>query len=121
MLFYFYKSSIFCLIVATVAAATLHQMWKEKANNNGGKVDFQKEHLAVRALHCFSLIENGRSLVSTKENVKGSLSCLHGIRVLSMFWIVLLHISEESFSRYTHNKVRTQEVGPNQQLGIVLK
>ena len=111
MLFFSTKRSFFCLLVATVAAATLHQAWKEKSNN-GDAVDFQKEHLAVRALHCFSLIENGRSLLSTKDNIKGSLSCLHGIRVLSMFWIVLLHISEESLNRYTYNRVRTQEVIP---------
>lgn len=39
---------------------------------------------------CFSAIENGRKVLSTKA-IPSDLSCLHGIRALSATWIILLH------------------------------
>jgi hypothetical protein len=43
-----------------------------------------------KALLSFSWIANGKKILSTKE-VKGSLGCLHGIRFISMSWVVLGH------------------------------
>ncbi|KAF6020538.1 hypothetical protein EB796_021152 [Bugula neritina] len=48
-------------------------------------------------LMCFSLYTNGYKLLSTKQP-PGSLKCLHGIRFLSMTWVILGHTLVFSFS-----------------------
>jgi hypothetical protein len=56
-------------------------------------------------LHCFSAKKNCRSLLSTEQDSKDSLPCLHGIRVLTVCWIVLMHVgSEFSIERMVYNK-----------------
>lgn len=53
-------------------------------------VDTKSDGLFLRALHCFSAINNGRKLLSTKTGA-GNLGCLNGIRVMSTFWVVMGH------------------------------
>ncbi len=43
-----------------------------------------------RLLLCFSAVSNGEKILSVK-NTPGSLTCLNGIRVLSMGWVILGH------------------------------
>ena len=45
---------------------------------------------SYKPLNCFSLIKNTSFILSTNVG-KGDLTYLHGIRVLSLFWIILLH------------------------------
>ena len=45
---------------------------------------------SYKLLNCFSLIKNTSFILSTNVG-KGDLTYLHGIRVLSLFWIILLH------------------------------
>ncbi|GBN69202.1 hypothetical protein AVEN_113690-1 [Araneus ventricosus] len=42
-------------------------------------------------LSCFCVLKNGRRLLSTDSN-KDQFECIHGIRFLNNFWIILLHI-----------------------------
>ena len=51
---------------------------------------FAVSGLAVRILLCFSLYTNGRKIIST-EQPPGAITCLHGIRFLSMTWVILGH------------------------------
>ena len=44
----------------------------------------------MKILLCFSALENGRKILSSKA-IASDLPCLHGIRVLSATWIMLLH------------------------------
>jgi hypothetical protein len=48
--------------------------------------------LCHEALHSFSMIRNIKSIMST-DVVKGDMTYLHGIRVLSLFWIILFHVN----------------------------
>ena len=41
-------------------------------------------------LNCFSLIRNINAIFDTKVS-SSDLNCLHGIRVLTMFWIIFIH------------------------------
>ncbi|KAF6032486.1 hypothetical protein EB796_009205 [Bugula neritina] len=51
----------------------------------------QRTHSALgEFLMCFSLYTNGYKLLSTKQP-PGSLKCLHGIRFLSLTWVILGH------------------------------
>ena len=45
---------------------------------------------SYKLLNCFSLIKNTSFILSTNVG-NGDLTYLHGIRVLSLFWIILLH------------------------------
>ena len=42
-------------------------------------------------LNSFSLIRNTNSILNTKVG-KSDLTYLHGIRVLSLFWVILAHV-----------------------------
>ncbi|KFM57567.1 Nose resistant to fluoxetine protein 6, partial [Stegodyphus mimosarum] len=48
------------------------------------------ESTLLQLLACFSLISNFKKLVNTKTSA-GSMSCLHGLRFLSITWIILGH------------------------------
>ncbi|XP_066275162.1 nose resistant to fluoxetine protein 6-like [Branchiostoma lanceolatum] len=43
-----------------------------------------------RVLRCFSVYTNVRKLLNTKQ-APGSIKCLHGIRFISMTWVILGH------------------------------
>ena len=45
-----------------------------------------------KVLNCFSIIRNTAFIFNTKVR-KTDLSYLHGIRVLSLFWIILFHFT----------------------------
>ena len=47
--------------------------------------------LIYQALNSFSMIRNIKSTMNTNVG-KRDLTYLHGIRVLSLFWMILLHI-----------------------------
>eukprot|EP00058_Branchiostoma_floridae_P006674 XP_002592162.1 hypothetical protein BRAFLDRAFT_88115 [Branchiostoma floridae] len=49
-----------------------------------------KEGMTGRILLCFSLYTNIGKLLSTKQ-APGSIKCLHGIRFISMTWVILGH------------------------------
>jgi hypothetical protein len=44
----------------------------------------------ARILVCFSIYSNGKKLLSTKKTA-GTIDCVNGIRLLSMFWVVVGH------------------------------
>ena len=48
-------------------------------------------------LLCFSLYTNGCKLLNTKQSAE-TLSCLNGIRVISMMWVILGHTIALSLS-----------------------
>ncbi|XP_067685689.1 O-acyltransferase like protein-like [Haliotis asinina] len=50
----------------------------------------QKPKLWQRILLCFSAVSNGEKILSVKRS-PASISCLNGIRVLSMSWVILGH------------------------------
>lgn len=76
------------------------------------------EYIATSApknsiLHCFSLIRNVRFLISTRTDIKDNLSCLHGLRVISTFFIVFLHVADHGVNRSIHNRHLTLNVSSN--------
>jgi len=68
--------------------ATLYESWREFCDR---PIDTRKEGLPIRFLHCFSVLNNGRKILSTKANSSDNLACLNGIRVLSTTWVVMGH------------------------------
>ncbi|XP_072013943.1 nose resistant to fluoxetine protein 6-like [Amphiura filiformis] len=49
-----------------------------------------KRNIVLRFLQCFSLTNNLPKLLDSKQNDR-SITCLNGIRVISMFWVILGH------------------------------
>ena len=91
-------SSVFCLLGITVATATIHHIYADSSQT-------------LQLLRCFSAKKNCQTLVSTEQDGKDSLSCLHGIRVLTIFWIVFMHVgSEFSIERMVYNKSNAVKV-----------
>ena len=82
----FYRT-ILSILGFLVVTATLHEGYR---SFTGQAVDVSKSGPAVKVLHCFSALNNGRKLLSTAAP-PGSFTCLHGIRVLSATWVVMGH------------------------------
>lgn len=76
------------LLGCIVLAATAHDVWLTYLNRS---VQPKKVTLSLQALRCFSMLTNGKKLLSTKSNAVDNLACLNGMRVLSTTWIVLYH------------------------------
>ncbi|XP_014779796.1 nose resistant to fluoxetine protein 6 [Octopus bimaculoides] len=98
--------SIVCisLFLFAIVTGTLYDLFMQDANsqrnnlptkasenkddNNKGNV--QSPGVLGRALLCFSIYTNGKKLLKT-EQAEGTLSCIHGIRFLSLTWVILGH------------------------------
>lgn len=52
----------------------------------------------VSCLLAFSPVANGSKILSTEQGTKNSLTCLHGLRVMSLGWVVLVHTYLQVFS-----------------------
>ncbi|XP_057379360.1 nose resistant to fluoxetine protein 6-like [Daphnia carinata] len=91
--------SVFCFLGIVVTVATVHHTW---TNND---CDDSRKPFAIQLLHCFSAKRNCKTLLSVQEDAKDSLACLHGIRVLTICWVVLMHVgSEFTIERISYNK-----------------
>ena len=94
--------------IAVIAMATLAHVVIERKRASDRKSDCQEdteESFAVKLVMALSSLSNFRALVSMEEK-KGSISAIHGIRVISMIWIILTHTYlvpiKESFSFARH-------------------
>lgn len=91
------------VLIFLVVCATIHEAWSERT---GKTTD---DDIRVRTLRCFSALSNGRALLSMSGG-DASLSCLHGIRVLTTFWVVISHLCQQTVHRMSFNKGRILEV-----------
>ena len=83
-----FRSALTLLLLLTLTG-TIVEMWCNTRCSMS-----MNRHTSIRVLNCFSLISNLRNLFSTRLANKDSsshLSCLHGIRFLTMTWVVLGH------------------------------
>lgn len=63
----------------------------------GGTHDAKKPHMILRLLLCFSAYTNARKIVDV-SHPDGTLTCVHGLRFLSMSWVILGHTYYFAFS-----------------------
>ena len=60
----------------------------------GVDFDGKKDGKIWSALHCFSILNNGRKILSMKVSTASSqdnFGCIHGIRFFSTCWVVMGH------------------------------
>ena len=109
---------VWCVFGATVAAATASQLilrtfreYRSKqrdvelSQSNPPEKTRNKKSLAEtlqKLLFCFSLYETVPKIFATEKQPPSVITCLNGIRVISMCWIILGHISLFAFL-YTDN------------------
>uniref|UniRef100_A0A0P5Y8E9 Nose resistant to fluoxetine protein n=1 Tax=Daphnia magna TaxID=35525 RepID=A0A0P5Y8E9_9CRUS len=92
--------SAFGLLAVTVFTATGYDVLFNQ--NEQKTVD---SSFAVQLLQCFSAKRNCKTILETTDNSKDNLSCLHGIRVLAICWIVLIHVGGGlTFTRLIYNR-----------------
>ncbi|XP_046851781.1 nose resistant to fluoxetine protein 6-like [Xenia sp. Carnegie-2017] len=60
--------------------------------NDTKKTQKSEDSLVYKVLNSFSISRNVKWIMNTSVR-KGDLTCLHGIRVLSLFWIILIHVN----------------------------
>lgn len=53
-------------------------------------IEYFKDPIDSTIIKSFSLISNGKKVFSY-SNREGQMLCLNGLRVISLFWIILLH------------------------------
>jgi len=66
------------LLAFLALAASCHEAFRLYTDR---PIDAKRDSLAVRYLHCFSVINNGKKLLSTKAP-PGNLACLNGLRTV---------------------------------------
>jgi hypothetical protein len=69
--------------------ATVHEAWRMY---RGSDFDAKQDGKLLRALHCFSVLHNGRKILSMKRTASSSddhFGCIPGIRFFSTCWVVL--------------------------------
>ncbi|XP_008212464.1 nose resistant to fluoxetine protein 6 isoform X1 [Nasonia vitripennis] len=67
----------------------------------------KEKGILLSCLLAFSPIANGSKIVSTEPATKSSLTCLHGLRVLSLGWVVMVHTYLQVFSIAENKILRT--------------
>ncbi|KMR04996.1 acyl- delta desaturase [Lasius niger] len=77
----------------------------QKENPIQGKND--GEGFWLRCLLAFSPTVNGGKIISTEPAAKDSLTCLHGLRVFSLGWVVMVHTYLQVFSIAENKTLRT--------------
>ncbi|XP_033118022.1 nose resistant to fluoxetine protein 6-like [Anneissia japonica] len=67
-----------------------HTINRPSSDKNVKNIKPEHEEFIVKFLLCFSLLINGSKILKAKQG-EGSLGALNGIRVLSLWWVILGH------------------------------
>ncbi len=95
-----------CFIGLLILISTLRESWMRTVlgpRQNTQKVLNDQNVLHTRVLHCFSAIRNAKYLIST-DTFADDIHCLHGIRVLTFFLTIMVHLKIEIFLQPQYNK-----------------
>ncbi|XP_070565021.1 nose resistant to fluoxetine protein 6-like [Ptychodera flava] len=89
-----------------------HDVREDEETLTFRRMDSQKFHYHPgtlgQCLLAFSVLENGRKMLDTRQTA-GTLAAIHGIRVLSMWWVILGH-SYTSFLGIADNVLIVQDI-----------
>ncbi|KAG9433383.1 nose resistant to fluoxetine protein 6 isoform X1 [Apis mellifera carnica] len=66
-----------------------------------------KKGFWITCLMAFNPIRNGGKIISTEPAARDSLTCLHGLRVFSLGWVVMVHTYLQVFSIAENKTLRT--------------
>nr|XP_033322023.1 nose resistant to fluoxetine protein 6-like [Megalopta genalis] len=77
---------------------------KDLADHGG--ID-ERRGLWIKCLAAFNPITNGSKIISTEPAARDSLTCLHGLRVFSLGWVVMVHTYLQVFAIAENKTLRT--------------
>uniref|UniRef100_A0A914XGG6 Nose resistant-to-fluoxetine protein N-terminal domain-containing protein n=1 Tax=Plectus sambesii TaxID=2011161 RepID=A0A914XGG6_9BILA len=80
-------------LVSTAVDYCIQQPALRKAKSQGKKMPPRSK--AFRALMCFSMYTNASEILDTKQK-PGSINCIHGIRFISMTWVIMGHVFDSA-------------------------
>ncbi|KAL1423817.1 hypothetical protein MTO96_003734 [Rhipicephalus appendiculatus] len=78
-----------------------------------------EKNILRQLLEAFSAYSNGRKILSTKTNDR-SLRCLHGIRFISMLWVMLGHVYFSRNNSIVSGAIRAKGLGKDVAFQVVL-
>ncbi|VDP14009.1 unnamed protein product [Onchocerca flexuosa] len=105
------------MLFGTLYDYVVHQTELRKANN---EIYNKKQNWFIKVLLAFSVCTNGRNILKT-EKQNNQIHCLHGTRVLSMFWIILGHSYYYAVSSLTvDNLLPTMIAFPQKFLNLII-
>ncbi|XP_076160264.1 nose resistant to fluoxetine protein 6 [Ptiloglossa arizonensis] len=78
----------------------------QKDPSDGEKTE-NKKGVWLRCLSAFNPIANGSKILSTEPAATESLTCLHGLRVLSLGWVVMVHTYLQVYAIAENKTLRT--------------
>lgn len=77
------------------ASTSNHIFSLTQAPSTDNKINLIKtnseESIASKVLLCFSAIKNSKKIFNTAASEEDSISCLHGLKVICMVWIIIGH------------------------------
>ncbi|XP_044593643.1 nose resistant to fluoxetine protein 6-like isoform X1 [Cotesia glomerata] len=76
-------------------------------DDNINKKNRKTKGFWMKCLLSFSPIDNGSKILSTDPAARDNLTCLHGLRVLSLGWVILVHTYLQVFSIAENKTLRT--------------
>ncbi|XP_039289410.1 O-acyltransferase like protein-like isoform X3 [Nilaparvata lugens] len=115
-------------VAATTLTASVHQMSaassklgsalevvindKQNLNNSGSDLSTDSYTPAKRTkteelLLCFSCLSNSRKILHCGAAPKDSLTCVHGLRFLSLAWVIMVHTYLQVFAIAENKTLRT--------------
>ena len=75
--------------------------------------DKEDDILPVKLLKSFSILSNGKQILNTQTS-KNHITCLSGIRTISMFWIIYGHLYMAAefllFQNFVNNRKEMEDV-----------
>ncbi len=97
---------VLSLVGLLVLMATVHEAWRMY---RGTDFDTKQDGKLLSALHCFSVLNNGRKILSMKVTVSSdNFGCIHGIRFFSTCWVVLGHTFSIAAGKIMNTKMITE-------------
>ncbi|XP_046461507.1 nose resistant to fluoxetine protein 6-like [Daphnia pulex] len=100
---------VLSLVGIFVLMATIHEAWRMY---RGTDFDAKQDGKLLSALHCFSILNNGRKILSMKVTASSSndnFGCIHGIRFFSTCWVVIGHTFGIAAAKIMNRKAVTED------------
>nr|CRZ23040.1 BMA-NRF-6 [Brugia malayi] len=81
---------LFVLVLMLFGTLYDYLVYQTELKNDEDEMYNKKQNWFLKVLLAFSIYTNGRNILRTEKR-SNQIHCLHGTRVLSMFWIILGH------------------------------
>ncbi|VDK71115.1 unnamed protein product [Onchocerca ochengi] len=111
---------LFILVLMLFGTLYDYVVHQAELRNENSEMYSKKQNWFLKVLLAFSVYTNGRNILKTEKR-SNQIHCLHGTRVLSMFWIILGHSYYYAVSTLTvDNLLPTMIAFPQKFLNLII-